>query len=44
MHVVSWLPLWATGVQSSTHLRSVPLRGKEASVFTHRLLPLADGK
>lgn len=44
MHVVSWLPLWATGIQSSTPLTSVLLRGEEASVLTHQLLPLTDGK
>lgn len=44
MHVVSWLPLWATGIQSSTPLTSVLLRGEEASVLMHQLLPLTDGK
>lgn len=32
----AWLPLWATGVQSSTHLRNVLLNEK-AGVFIHQL-------
>lgn len=37
------LPLWAAGVQSSTHLRSVPLRSEVAGVFV-QLPRLTDGR
>lgn len=44
MDIVSCFPSQASGIQSSTYLRSIALKSEEAGVFLHQLPPLTDGE